>query len=135
MYKLIAMDMDGTLLKDDKSISERTKNAIKKAKAKGVKVVLASGRSIDGIYGYLKDLDLISDGDYVLSYNGALIQNTETKEIINFKALSGKDGKILRKVSIDVGVNILGISLKNGLFTPKKSYMNNIAYLEVMLPF
>lgn len=128
MYKLIAMDMDGTLLKDDKSISERTKNAIKKAKAKGAKVVLASGRSIDGIYGYLIDLDLISDGDYVLSYNGALIQNTETKEIINFKALSGKDGKILRKVSRDVGVNILGISLKNGLFTPKNTrYTQQVA--------
>ena len=38
MYKLIAIDMDGTLLKEDKTVSERTKNTIKAAKEKGVQV-------------------------------------------------------------------------------------------------
>ena len=49
MYKLIAIDMDGTLLKEDKTVSERTKNAIKAAKEKGVQVVIATGRPIDGL--------------------------------------------------------------------------------------
>ena len=39
MYKLVAIDMDGTLLKEDKTISEKTKEAIKKAREKNVKVV------------------------------------------------------------------------------------------------
>ena len=38
MYKLIAIDMDGTLLKNDKSVSDRTKKAIKEAQEKGVNV-------------------------------------------------------------------------------------------------
>lgn len=44
MYKLVAIDMDGTLLREDKSVSDRTREAIKAAKAKGVKIVLASDR-------------------------------------------------------------------------------------------
>ena len=53
MYKLIAIDMDGTLLTSDKKISERTKKAIKEARKKGVYVVLASWRTIDGLLKYL----------------------------------------------------------------------------------
>ena len=49
MYKLIAVDMDGTLLREDKTISDRTKKAIHKAVEKGVRVVLASGRPIEGL--------------------------------------------------------------------------------------
>ncbi|MGL4655948.1 MAG: HAD hydrolase family protein, partial [Sarcina sp.] len=67
MYKLIALDMDGTLLNSEKKITERTKEAIRKAREKGVYVVLASGRPIDGLLKYLEELDLISDDDYVLS--------------------------------------------------------------------
>lgn len=121
MYKLIAMDMDGTLLKNDKTVSNRTKEAIKKAKEKGVKVVLASGRPIEGLYKYLNELDLLSKDDYVLSYNGALVQNTQTKEIISFNALTGKDAKFLYEVSKDIGVNIHGFSKRYGLITPKNS--------------
>ena len=49
MYKLIALDMDGTLLNSKKEISEKNREAIKKAKELGVYVVLASGRPIDGL--------------------------------------------------------------------------------------
>ena len=42
MYKLIALDMDGTLLREDKTISSITQEAIQKAKENGVKIVLAS---------------------------------------------------------------------------------------------
>ena len=41
MYKLIAIDMDGTLLKNDKTVSDRTKKTLKEAREKGVNVVIA----------------------------------------------------------------------------------------------
>lgn len=56
MYKLIALDMDGTLLNSQKQITARTKQAIAKAREKGVKVVLASGRPIDGMRDKLQDM-------------------------------------------------------------------------------
>ena len=58
MYQLIAVDMDGTLLKEDKTISDRTKKAIRGAIDKGVKVVLASGRPIEGLNRYLEEFDI-----------------------------------------------------------------------------
>ncbi len=118
MYKLIALDMDGTLLREDKTISEKTKEAIKQAKDKGVKVVLASGRPIEGLQKYLKELDLIGDEQYVVSYNGAVVQNTGTKEVINHITLQGSDLKDLYKVSQELNVNIHAFSNK-GCITPK----------------
>lgn len=74
MYKLVAIDMDGTLLKEDKTVSEKTKEAIKKAREKNVKVVLATGRPVDGVKRYLEELDLCHDDEYVLTFNGAIVK-------------------------------------------------------------
>lgn len=109
--------MDGTLLRKDKTISERTKNAIHKAKEKGVKVVLASGRPIEGLQRYLNELDLLGEEDFVVSYNGAIVQNTGTKEVINNITLTGRDLKELYKISLELGVNIHAFS-KLGCITP-----------------
>lgn len=121
MYKLVAIDMDGTLLKEDKTISERTKKAIQSAREKGVTVVLATGRPIEGVSRYLKELDMYSEKDYVLSYNGALIQKTKSKEAVAKVALKGEDLHYLRKLSNELGVNIHAFSEKKGLITPKNS--------------
>lgn len=120
MYKLIAVDMDGTLLREDKTISDRTKKAIKKAAQKGVKVVLASGRPIAGLERYLKELNLLNAEDYVMSFNGSLIQNAKTREIVSQNILKGKDLKVLYKLSKELGVNIHAFTSK-GLVAPKMS--------------
>ena len=124
MYQLIAVDMDGTLLKEDKTISDRTKKAIHGAREKGVKVVLASGRPIEGLNRYLKDL--ISPSDYVMSFNGSIVQNTETKQVIFKNILNGKDLKKLYALSKQIGVNIHAFT-KKGCVTP---IMNEYTKLE-----
>ena len=121
MYKIIALDMDGTLLTSDKKISERTKNALKKAEEKGVKVVLASGRPLEGIARYLQELDLLKNDDYVLSYNGGVVRNTRTKECVYKSVLKGSDLKKIYKISKELNVNIHAFSVKEGLITPKIS--------------
>ncbi|WP_297633389.1 sugar-phosphatase [uncultured Clostridium sp.] len=121
MYKLIALDMDGTLLNSEKKISERTKEAIKKAREKGVYVVLASGRPIDGLLKYLTELDLISDDDYVLSYNGCLVQKSKSRDVICDVTIKGEDLNYLYNLSREVGVNIHAFSKTRGLITPKNS--------------
>ena len=87
MYKLIALDMDGTLLNTEKKISENTKKALKEAEAKGVKVVLASGRPLSGITRYLEELDLFKGDDYVLSFNGGIVINSKTEITLFIKFL------------------------------------------------
>lgn len=120
MYKLIALDMDGTLLNSQKKVSQKTKEALEYAISKGTKVVIATGRPIDGVARYLEELNLISEDDYVLSFNGALVRCAKTKEIINRDVLKGSDYKYLYKISKEIGVNIHAFSLY-GCHTPKMS--------------
>ena len=118
MYKLIALDMDGTLLREDKTISSITQEAIQKAKEKGVKIVLASGRPVEGIQRYLEQLNLISGEDFVVSYIGAIVQNTKTKEVVSRTVLKGADLHELYALSRELGVNIHAFS-QEGCITPK----------------
>lgn len=87
-YKMIVLDMDDTLLRDDHSISTRTKEAIEKAQKQGVKVVLASGRPDYAMKETAKDLGLDEHGSYIVSYNGAIIIDCKTDEIIFERSLS-----------------------------------------------
>jgi len=126
MYKLVALDMDGTLLREDKTISDRTKKAIKDARDIGTTVVLATGRPIEGVKKVLEELDMLTDKDYVLSYNGALVQKTSDKKVISKVALTGKDAHYLYELSKKLGVNMHAFSEKLGLVTPKMSKYTEI---------
>lgn len=126
MYKLMAVDMDGTLLREDKTISPKTKEAINKATQKGVKVVLASGRPIEGLERYLEELNLVSEEDYVMSFNGGVIQNVKTKAVISKNVLTGKDLKRLYAIAQDLHINIHAFT-KQGCITPK---MNEYSEVE-----
>ena len=79
MYKLIAIDLDGTLLDSYGEISNENKNAIKKAIEKGINVVLTSGRMSDSV----KNLSLEIGADkYAISGNGAIIYYLPDNKII-----------------------------------------------------
>lgn len=129
MYKLIAIDMDGTLLSKDRTISKANYDAIQNAKSKGVKVVLATGRPIKGILEYLKQLKLLSKDEYAVTYNGALVQNTDHSEIIAKKPLSMADNLYLYNLSKKLQVNIHSLTL-DCCITPKK---NKYSELEAEL--
>lgn len=126
MYKLIALDMDGTLLNEKKEITKKTKEALKAARERGVKVVIATGRPIDGLKKYIDELDLNHDNEYVLSYNGCLVQEIKSKKIIHEVGLTGKDLHYIYDLSINLGVNIHAFSADKGLITPKLSKYTNV---------
>ncbi|MBL1226797.1 Cof-type HAD-IIB family hydrolase [Enterococcus sp. BWR-S5] len=86
MIKLVAIDLDGTLLNSQKQISDEDKQTLKQAKQNGVKVVICTGRPLAAITGYLTELDLNDPGDYSITFNGGLVQKNDTGEIIE-KAL------------------------------------------------
>lgn len=104
---LVAIDIDGTLLRSDKTLSMRNVRAIKLAMAKGVKVVLASARpprSVREIHHHL-GLDT-----YQINYNGALIYDTRRKRNIHHQplepALAQKIIKAARKSDKQVVVSM-----------------------------
>lgn len=73
--KLIATDMDGTLLNDQKEISSANLAAIKAADQAGVKTVLATGRPLNGVKKYVKEMGISGPNEYVLTFNGAYVQD------------------------------------------------------------
>lgn len=79
-YKMIVLDLDDTLLRDDHTISPRTKEALMTAQEQGVKVVLASGRPTFAMRTIAKELHLEEYGSFILSFNGAKIINCKTDE-------------------------------------------------------
>ncbi|MDH6363834.1 Cof subfamily protein (haloacid dehalogenase superfamily) [Enterococcus sp. PF1-24] len=91
MIKLVAIDLDGTLLNNQKEISPRNKTALLKAKAAGVKVVICTGRPLKAIDLYLQELNLEEAGDYSITFNGGLVQKNDTGEIMAKAALTTQD--------------------------------------------
>ena len=82
--KLIAIDIDGTLINDQRQITPRTVATLKKASAAGVKVVLCTGRPMTGVEAYLEELGVANnDNEYVISFNGALAQSTSGNVLVN----------------------------------------------------
>ena len=81
-YKLLVLDVDGTLLNDEREISKRTLAALLKVQQMGVRIVLASGRPTYGLMPLAKTLELGNYGGFVLSYNGCQIINAQNGEIL-----------------------------------------------------
>lgn len=93
-YKLICIDMDGTLLNNQKNISRRNIEAINKAHNKGVKVVVCTGRIFTSADFFA---DLLKVKAPVIASNGAYIKEKDRDEVI-YKGLLGHENcmKLLR---------------------------------------
>lgn len=87
--KLLALDLDGTLFNTKKEVSLENKEALKAVREKGIKVVITTGRPLKAIEHLLEELDLLSKDNYLITFNGGLVQKT-TGEILEKSALSRK---------------------------------------------
>jgi Cof subfamily protein (haloacid dehalogenase superfamily) len=80
MIRMIALDLDDTLLRSDLTISFRTKKAVQKAVQAGVAVVLASGRTPAAMDKFARALGLDKRKGYLVCSNGALVLDSVTGE-------------------------------------------------------
>lgn len=95
MYKLIAIDLDGTLLNSYGEVSDENKEAIKKATRKGIQVILASGRIGSSVETIAKQ---IGADNFYISGNGSMLFNMK-KQKIEYENFIDKD-KILELIKI-----------------------------------
>lgn len=79
MYKLMAIDLDGTLLNTYGEVSEKTREALIKAKNSGTEVVLASGRPISSTESLAIELGV---DNYLISGNGAAVYDIKNQKVI-----------------------------------------------------
>ena len=96
MYKLIACDLDETLLQTDKHVSQKNIEAIQKARELGVKFVLATGRGYLSAQNTLKELGLDDqEGEYIISYNGGCITENKGNKILSFNGITWDQAQAL----------------------------------------
>lgn len=81
-YRILVLDLDGTLTNSKKEITPRTLQALIDLQARGVKLVLASGRPTYGIAPLAEQLEMKRYGGFILSYNGGEIINWATGELM-----------------------------------------------------
>ena len=94
MIKVIASDMDGTLLNEDHMLSERTIAAIKAAQNAGIRFMIATGRSFEQAMHAMKEVDI--QCDYIVS-SGAEIRNSN-KEVLQSNCMDMKDCRAVYEV-------------------------------------
>ncbi|PTM21193.1 Cof-type HAD-IIB family hydrolase [Lactobacillus sp. PFC-70] len=95
MIKMIALDLDETLLNTDKTINDTNVATLRRLHENGLKIVLCTGRPINAIWGYIEQLGLTGDDDFTITFNGALVVNNATKETLAQSGLSRSDFKAL----------------------------------------
>ncbi|MDR2791519.1 MAG: Cof-type HAD-IIB family hydrolase [Tannerellaceae bacterium] len=78
--KLLVLDVDGTLLTDEKVMTSGTQTALLKMQQLGVRVALASGRPMHGLWPLAERLELNKFGGFLMAYNGGQIVNAKTGE-------------------------------------------------------
>lgn len=96
MYKLVALDMDGTLLKDDLTIAEGTIDAIQRAAAQGTIITIATGRMFASAKQFAKQLKIDVP---LITYQGALIQDLQTEAVLYERSLSEDIGHSLIEIA------------------------------------
>ena len=124
-YKMIALDMDGTLLNSNKEITPKTLSAVEKAFDAGKEVVLSTGRCIAELKQYIDQMPGLR---YIVGVSGALVYDLKEDRIIYDNPIS--DDIVLKVLEIadktDVMVHLL---TKDSIV--QKSHMMN---MEVYIP-
>ena len=89
-YKMIGLDLDGTLLKDDKSIDAKTKEYLETLSANGVHIVPITGRPLSGIPDCVRNIKGV---DYIISNNGSKTVLNSTNETLFSLAMDNATSK------------------------------------------
>jgi len=137
MYKMIVLDLDGTLMSSKNEILPETKAALIKAQERGVKVVLASGRPTFGMMKAAKELRLDEFGGFTLSYNGGRIICAQTGDRIHDTSLTPEIAHEIYDLAREFGVNIMAyeedhiVTMDDDEWIQKESYINNMPLKRV----
>ena len=125
MYKLVAIDLDGTMLNQYGIITEKTKKAISKAQEKGVEVMIASGRAITSVKRFSKE---INSNKYFISGNGAIAYDIKNNKILYENILSKTKALKIIKICEENSI-YYNVYTENGIIAKNLSY-NTLYYYK-----
>ncbi|MEG0614361.1 MAG: Cof-type HAD-IIB family hydrolase [Oscillospiraceae bacterium] len=106
-FKLVAIDIDGTLVNRKKEITHKTKSALMALQKSGVRLAIATGRPPIGAMAYVKELELEKYGGFLVAYNGASVIDCANNEAICAEKFPPKHIKPLYDISQKYGLTIM----------------------------
>ncbi|KRN99341.1 Cof-type HAD-IIB family hydrolase [Companilactobacillus kimchiensis] len=128
MIKLIAIDIDDTLLNSHGKITAATKKALQKALQQGIKIVLCSGRPLAGVSPYLKELGIEGDEQYVITYNGGLVE-TVSGQVLSRQTLNNAAYRQIVKYVTDHQMQYYVLDDQSNVYTSNHD-INRIAVVQ-----
>ncbi len=102
-YRLIAMDLDDTLLTDDLTVSDRTIDAMKKAISQGVHLTIATGRMFASAQRIAKQVGLNVP---IITYQGSLIRNLLDEEVLYERSVPAEEVRKLYEYTREHGLHL-----------------------------
>ena len=137
-YKLIAVDLDGTLYNDQLKITSDTLNTMIKAQEMGIRIALASGRPLPGLFHARDLLKLNEHHGMLVAYNGGKVVDTTTNEVLYDKYIPDDLAMELLEHLKDYPVNpiiddgkVLYVTDKNGYRVKEEALNDSMEYVEV----
>lgn len=127
MIKLIAIDMDGTLLNDEKKIPKENIQAIKEATQAGIKIVLCTGRPMSGILPYFNELGLTKE-EYIIMNNGCSTYSTKDWQLIDSATLTHDELIFLEEVVKEFPNVCLTLTAENTFYAVGEEVPEIVAY-------
>ena len=119
------MDMDGTLLDSNSKIPLETKEALIHLQQKGVKVVLASGRSVSRLEDIIQELKLRQYGGFCVEINGMAFYDAGTNRRVVLQRMDTKDAKELFQACMDLDGEVMAF-YDDGLFDYHSSRLHDV---------
>ncbi|MBD3948552.1 HAD family phosphatase [Tuanshanicoccus lijuaniae] len=116
--KMIATDLDGTLLDSNLLLSNKNKMILQKMMSLGIHIVPCSGRPFSGMEHIIKEIGLTKD-DYCISYNGSLVQSCDGKNILHEAEISSKAFKEIYDFFSKFGLGVHAMT-RDSLYTYDK---------------
>lgn len=128
--RLIGFDLDGTVLDNEKRMSERTREAIGDAIAKGIRMIPTTGRPFCGIPDSIREIPGIP---FYITANGAAVYDAGTGECLYENGLDPEEaGKLLRKLGeLPVLVDVF-IDGQGWMEEKRKPYVERVGYAEAV---
>ncbi len=132
-FRLIAADLDNTLLDENSKISDRTRQAVREAVSRGVKFVIATGRMFKTSVAYMQDLGIDYDWP-LINYHGAMIKTAQSEKVILHRPLDNRTAiEVIEKID-ETGLHV-SMFIGNNLYVKEENehtrYFHSLTGIEV----
>ncbi len=132
-YRLLALDLDDTLLDENSNISARNREAVQKAIEKGLDLIIATGRMFKTSVSYLSELGL-NDDRPLINYHGALVKKSLSGEVVLHRPIDKDIAIAVAEEGERSGLHV-SLFIEDDLYIGKETeqsrYYQSLAKIEV----